>query len=98
MIPSKLGAGDSFVWTGTTSREYSAKSGYFAAMARQQQEGETQVQTRTFDWEKNIWTLKTAPKIQIFLWKIVQDALPLGAALQRRGVLATSVTVLVVVM
>ncbi|KAL0796209.1 hypothetical protein Bca101_067586 [Brassica carinata] len=92
MRPSKLGAGDSFVWTGTTSGEYSAKSGYFAAMARQQQERETQVQTRTFDWEKNIWILKTAPKIQIFLWKIVQDALPLGAALQRRGVLATSVT------
>lgn len=36
--------------------------------------------------------MKTAPKIQVFLWKIVQDALPLGMALQRRGILTHPVT------
>lgn len=39
-----------------------------------------------FDWIKDIWSPRCSPKMKLFMWSIVQDALPLGENLQRRGV------------
>ncbi|RID49687.1 hypothetical protein BRARA_H00468 [Brassica rapa] len=97
MRPSRLGAGDKYVWSPNASAVYSTTSGYFEAVkqqelveAREQQNHQDRFQN--FNWIKNVWSVKTAPKIQIFLWNILQDALPLGMALQRRGIMTHPVT------
>lgn len=100
MRPSRLGAEDKLVWPLNASRVYSTKSGYLEAVKQQNIEDTLQHQVlnghqnclQNFNWIKNIWPVKTAPKIQVFLWKLVQDALPLGMALQRRGILTHPVT------
>ena len=43
------------------------------------------VTNREFNWHKNIWAVETTPKLRLFLWKLAQGALPLGANLQTRG-------------
>lgn len=45
----------------------------------------TNQQNLDFNWQKDIWSIKTSPKLQLFLWSTVQGALPLGVELQRRG-------------
>ncbi|XP_013674020.2 uncharacterized protein LOC106378438 [Brassica napus] len=47
----------------------------------------------SFDWIKDIWTVKCSPKVKLFLWSIAQEALPLGEALQRRGIQAEALCV-----
>ncbi|KAG2265519.1 hypothetical protein Bca52824_072598 [Brassica carinata] len=38
-----------------------------------------------FDWCKNIWNIKTAPKLKDFLWKVVRKAIPVSSNLATRG-------------
>ena len=40
----------------------------------------------SFDWIKDIWRGNFSPKMRMFLWSIVQNALPLGVNLQHRGI------------
>lgn len=89
MRPSQLGVTDKFVWPLNSSGTYSTKSGYYETVKQQEQEENRQPQNlinsqdrlQSFNWIRNIWSVKTAPKIQVFLWKIVQDALPIEEAL-----------------
>lgn len=37
------------------------------------------------DWLKDIWNIKTSPKIKDFLWRIAKRAIPVSANLERRG-------------
>ena len=39
----------------------------------------------TFPWRKCIWNLHTPPKIQSFLWRVTNGALPVGHTLRVRG-------------
>lgn len=39
----------------------------------------------SFNWLKNIWNIKTSPKIKDFLWKLVRKAIPVSANLVHRG-------------
>ncbi|KAG2290075.1 hypothetical protein Bca52824_049679 [Brassica carinata] len=39
-----------------------------------------------FDWIKDIWNAKCSPKVQLFMWSIIQEAVPLGENLRRRGI------------
>ncbi|KAL1208233.1 hypothetical protein V5N11_034949 [Cardamine amara subsp. amara] len=39
---------------------------------------------------KEIWSLKIAPKLQVFLWKILQGSLPIGENLIKRGMTTSS--------
>lgn len=95
MRPSQLGATDKFIWPLNNSGIYSTKSGYYEAVKQQEQEEARQPQNLSnnhdrlhgYNWIRNIWSVKTAPKIQVFLWKVIQDALAIGEALQRRGIL-----------
>ncbi|KAL0838236.1 hypothetical protein Bca101_090126 [Brassica carinata] len=73
--------------TGSTS----GGSGYFEAVKQQMQEEKLR-RINHGNQQNSLLTVKTTPKIQVFLWKIVQDALPLGMALQRRGILTHPVT------
>ncbi|RID60989.1 hypothetical protein BRARA_E00169 [Brassica rapa] len=38
------------------------------------------------NWLKHVWNVKTAPKLKDFLWRILKQALPVSANLERRGV------------
>ncbi|KAF3556735.1 hypothetical protein F2Q69_00016656 [Brassica cretica] len=38
------------------------------------------------NWLKHVWNVKTAPKFKDFLWRILKQALPVSANLERRGV------------
>ena len=44
----------------------------------------------TFNWKKLIWTPELLPKLKFFLWKAENNALPIGANLQKRGLLANT--------
>lgn len=83
--PSITGATDSYMWLASKSGTYSAKSGYYAATTT---EAEAPVENqRTF---KAIWKRKTSPKLQLFIWKVVQGALALGENLAKRGLMANT--------
>ena len=83
--PGKGCSPDKIIWTLTKSGIYTTKTGYHAAETQA-----TEMQTPTggqnlFDWNNTIWKAACSPKIQIFLWKILQGALPLGENLEKRG-------------
>lgn len=80
LIPSSFNKQDELVWLPETSGEYSVKSGY--AIARKSQQN---MMDPTFPWRKCIWNLHTPPKIQSFLWRSVNGALPVGHTLRVRG-------------
>lgn len=83
--PSKTGAPDKLIWLGTTSGEYTMKSGYHKALELSELTTPPPT-TVDMDWKKAIWNLQTSPKIKLFLWKIFQDALPVGNALASRNI------------
>lgn len=41
---------------------------------------------QNFNWKACIWSVKTSPKIQHFLWKASSKALPVGSLLESRGI------------
>lgn len=81
--PSTKGGDDSFIWRATSSGLYTTKSGYFAASVPTQ--NLALVPQEEFSWIKDVWASKSSPKLQTFLWSILQNALPLGANLLQRG-------------
>ena len=92
--PSKEGAKDIFVWLPLDSGIYSTKSGYKSKSQTTTFLGpqSTAIQPfpdLEFNWIKDIWSSKTAPKLKLFLWSCIQGALPLGSELQRRGMNST---------
>ncbi|XP_018464249.1 uncharacterized protein LOC108835502 [Raphanus sativus] len=90
--PSLTGAEDSYVWHPLQSGVYSTKSGYNskAASLLPMPLGHAAEpnQNLEFKWVKDVWSGKFSPKLRVFLWSIIQNALPLGENLQRRGVTA----------
>lgn len=84
--PSLSGAPDKRVWLGTTTGEYSAKSGYITAMKIKAAAVIVQEDTHQLDWFKSVWKLHTSPKIKLFLWKTFQNALPVGELLAIRNI------------
>ncbi|CAL9234962.1 unnamed protein product [Arabidopsis halleri] len=85
---SKKGAPDSWAWPPTPDGVYSAKSGYFEALhsAKKVDEPTTLLTDDTFNWRANIWSKKASPKTKLLLWKIAQNALPVGENLLTRHV------------
>ncbi|XP_048615702.1 uncharacterized protein LOC125588413 [Brassica napus] len=47
----------------------------------------------TFNWYKSVWSVSTAPKIQLFIWKAINGALPTGENLQKRGMMQNTLCV-----
>lgn len=82
--PGDKESADIYVWQPLQSGIYTTRSGYFAAAMEDVQINP--VTNNEFDWRKDIWTEKTSPKLKLFLWSIVQNALPLGENLQKRGI------------
>lgn len=85
IIPSTLGAEGAFAWSPTKDGVYTTKSGYFIAMKnRATLDNETRPLLE-LEWTKKVWGTPCLPKIKLFMWKLVQGALALGANLEKRG-------------
>lgn len=91
--PSKTGAKDSYIWYPSKTGIYSTKSGYAAAVAMQEQDHTSANIPSTFNWYKSVWSISTAPKIQLFIWKAINGALPTGENLQKRGLMQNTLCV-----
>ena len=85
IFPSSLNAEDKFCWQRTKSGIYSVRSEYYSMIECTEATTNQIVTNREFNWHKNIWAVETTPKLRLFLWKLAQGALPLGANLQTRG-------------
>lgn len=90
IIPSKLGAGDAYIWPLQKSGIYSTKADYASqVLAAASFSPVTNVAT-SIEWKKLVWTPRS-PKLKFFLWIILHIALPTGENLQRRGMRANTV-------
>lgn len=91
--PSKMGAQDTYIWYPANSGTYSTKSGYTAAVVVQELDHNTLNIPSTFNWYKSVWSVATAPKIQLFIWKALNGALPTGENLQKRGLMQNTICI-----
>lgn len=88
--PSRSGAEDRMIWQPQTNGIYTTKSGYFSAA--KQSKSHLQV-NRAFDnlnWTRDVWRSACSPKLRLFLWSIVNKAIPIGENLQKRGMLSAA--------
>ena len=76
---------DELVWLRSQSGEYSTKSGYKTQMETLINE-ERPVHSMNQDWLANVWNLKAAEKIKLFLWSALHDALPVGEQFSVRNI------------
>ncbi|XP_019092384.1 PREDICTED: uncharacterized protein LOC109129176 [Camelina sativa] len=86
--PSATGGEDTWAWLPTVSGTYTSKSGYFETLNQRERGDAAQVPppVTDFQWHSAIWALKCSPKIKMFLWKLAQEALPLGAKLVQKHI------------
>ena len=84
--PSKTGGGDKMCWLATKNGEYSTKTGYYTALKQMEFDQNSPPSRSNCDWMADIWLIPIPPKLKVFLWKIVQNALPLGENLETRGI------------
>lgn len=91
--PSTTGAEDGYAWLLNPSGEYSSKSGYLALHLEATSISRTLNIPYDFNWFKSVWNTHLLPKIQLFLWKVLQNAIPTGDDLQRREVLSNTICV-----
>ncbi|XP_010485041.1 PREDICTED: uncharacterized protein LOC104763359 [Camelina sativa] len=89
--PSKLRARDRWAWLPTRDGVYSTKSGYFEAQAPIRTLPDSTIQppgnqASQFNWKSHIWAVKTSPKTKLLLWKLAQQALPVGENLSHRKI------------
>ncbi|CAA7020449.1 unnamed protein product [Microthlaspi erraticum] len=52
----------------------------------QQEEQDYQMNHPNFNWNSTVWNAKISPKIKVFLWKTIQEVLPIGENLLNRGI------------
>lgn len=72
---------DALIWLPDKSGKYSSKTGYTHNAVHSKP-----ALVDDFNWYENIWNVQTAPKIQTFLWKLKNRALPIGNNLAIRGI------------
>ena len=87
--PSLSKVEDSFVWQPLQSGVYTTRSGYFSA-TMQTATNPNSSEPVAFSWVKDVWSEVCSPKMKLFLWSIIQRALPLGENLQHRGMVSGS--------
>lgn len=85
--PSKTGAEDTFIWHPLPSGTYTTRSGYNSISA-DPQDRSLYEETIEVNWIKDVWMTACSPKLKVFLWSVLRDAIPLGENLQRRGISA----------
>lgn len=74
-------------WEHNKAGEYSVKSGYWLVLQIYKSEliREAQTQPSLNVLKDLIWQLKIAPKIKVFLWKVVCGAIPVADKIASRG-------------
>lgn len=80
---SSVQSQDTLVWLYEKSGEYSTKTGYGLCMTINNSRC---VADDPVQWLRDIWNVKTSPKLKDFLWRIAQRAIPVSSNLERRGV------------
>ncbi|KAL0670725.1 hypothetical protein Bca4012_033429 [Brassica carinata] len=85
--PNITGAEDGYAWLLNPSGAYTSKSGYLVLQLENAAPQRTKNIPDDFNWFKSVWNTETLPKIQPFLWKVLQNAIPTSDNLQKRGVL-----------
>ncbi|KAL0857920.1 hypothetical protein Bca101_063074 [Brassica carinata] len=80
LIPSIHKPPDKLVWLGDSKGNYTSKSGY-----RMSNLVENRQNHYGFDWIKHVWKLDAPGKIQHFMWRALNSALPVAELLIRRG-------------
>ena len=81
IIPSSSRPLDRLVWLPEPSGNYSTKSGY-----RMLFEDKEILTPDPFNWMSNVWKLHSPPKLHHFLWRALNNALPVGILLATRGI------------
>lgn len=79
---SSTQAPDTVIWLPEKSGEYSTKTGYGLVMTTSRPTGEL---NELVNWLRDIWNVKTSPKIKDYLWRLVKRAIPVSSNLERRG-------------
>lgn len=82
--PSLSRADDIFIWQPLQSGTYTSRSGYYTVAMQNTSQINTPV--GTFNWINHIWAEKYSPKVKLFMWSIIQKAIPLGEELHKRGI------------
>lgn len=72
---------DALIWLPSKKGEYSSKSGYALLTLPEAPPCHT-----NFNWQSNVWRLKTTPKMKHLVWKAAVGALPVSEQLHRRGI------------
>lgn len=82
-----FGKVDSYEWVHNKWGAYSVKSGYWLACSLDQTEARAAALCKPSinDLRKKVWEVKTAPKIKIFMWKAMSNALAVSDELSARG-------------
>lgn len=81
---SQMGVEDIYIWQPTNTWIYSTKSGYATASLNK-----STIQTQSiedFQWIKDVWNSECSLKMRVFIWSIIQRALPPGENLQSRRI------------
>uniref|UniRef100_A0A803NSG7 Uncharacterized protein n=1 Tax=Cannabis sativa TaxID=3483 RepID=A0A803NSG7_CANSA len=81
---------DKIIWHHETTGIYTVKSGYILASKFADQEAPSVSSLSTQLW-KHFWKLNIPSKVRIFLWKAVQECLPVAAILQQRHIAASAI-------
>lgn len=86
-IKPVISSANFFCWNHTKSGEYTVRSGYWLAEKTTNKEAYASASMLpSLNGIKDyIWTLETAPKIKIFLWKAISGALSVADNLLARG-------------
>uniref|UniRef100_A0A803PHZ6 Reverse transcriptase domain-containing protein n=1 Tax=Cannabis sativa TaxID=3483 RepID=A0A803PHZ6_CANSA len=77
---------DRLFWHHTTNGLYSVKSGFHLASSISEKHQESSSDDHK-SWWKYFWALQIPPKVKIFAWKVVQNALPVATGLHKRNVI-----------
>ena len=82
--PGHTNAEDIFLWHPLQSGTYTTRSGYYAAAMEKIIPLNPNI--GSFQLNKDVWAIKCSLKMKLFLWYVVQEALPLGELIQKRGI------------
>ena len=85
--PSTIGAEDSYSRLLDKSGTYTSKSGYLSQRLHTTALPANYTVPTNFNWNKMIWKAQLLQKIQLFLWKVMQNAVPTSENLQKKGLL-----------
>lgn len=86
-IKPVISSPDFYTWNHSRSRDYDVRSGYWLAENVDNKEAFVSggLQPSLNGIKETIWSLNTAPKIKIFLWKVISGALSVADNLIDRG-------------